>query len=120
MPKTGLRPLGGNARNGLRVVYTEDEPLDLPGVCNAAMPQTGITFLCPQNSQTARLDYPRLIAVDTGGCVFEFEWYTKLACAETELPTSASCAVTDPATGFEFSFLSLTGTTRVQLGRNLF
>ena len=117
MPKTGLRPLGGNARNGLRILYTDEEPLDLPGVCDAAKPQTGITFLCPQSSQTARLDFPRLIAVDTGGCVFEFEWYTKLACAETVTPVSTACAVRDPATGFVFSFSSLVGTTRVQLGR---
>ena len=115
-PLTGLRPVGGNAKYGLRIMYTEDEPADIPGLCNATTPQTGITFLCPQTTQASRLSYPRLIGVDTSGCIFEFEWYTKLACSATETPVTASCSVQDPESGFVFSFQSLEGTRNVQLG----
>lgn len=111
-----MKALAGNVHNGLRIVYTEDEPLELDGVCNGTNPQTGITFLCPQTSQTKRLDYPRLIGVDTSGCIFEFEWYTELACIETETHVPTPCAVQEPTSGFVLSFLSLEGSTRVLLG----
>ncbi|KAI6655208.1 Cation-independent mannose-6-phosphate receptor-like [Oopsacas minuta] len=117
-PKTGLKPLAGNVHNGLRILYTEDEPLDLAGVCDVTKPQTGITFLCPKSSETSKLDYPRLIGVDISGCIFEFEWYTKLACTETGTPVSTPCAFQDPVSGFVFSLLSLEGTTPVKYDEN--